>query len=102
MKIFYISNKTFIDAKPFRIRFDQIDGFIRICDEIRYLTLFGSKEYETIYNRITYFTSQKSGITYIFSHYFAKKKIKFKFKFLKFQSVEDSFFLLSLFGIYNG
>ena len=29
---FMISNKTLIDPKPFRIRFDKIDGFIRIFD----------------------------------------------------------------------
>ena len=52
-----------------RIRFDQIDGFIRISDGTRYLTLFGSEKHEAIYNRIRYFLSLKSGITYIFSHY---------------------------------
>ena len=29
---FMISNKTLIDPKLFRIRFDKIDGFIRIFD----------------------------------------------------------------------
>ena len=28
-----ISYKTLIDAKPLRIRFDKIDGFIRVYDE---------------------------------------------------------------------
>ena len=57
-----------------RIRFFKIDGIIRIYDGTRYLTLFGSEKYEAIYNRIRYFISQKSGVTYIFSHYFAKIK----------------------------
>ena len=35
-----------------RIRFDEIDGSIRIYDGIRYLTLFRSEKYEAIYNRI--------------------------------------------------
>ena len=58
-----------------QIRFNKIDGFIRIYDGTRYLTLFEEEEYEAIYNRIRYFISQKSGITYIFSHYFAKIKV---------------------------
>ena len=58
-----------------QIRFNKIDGFIRIYDGTRYLTLFEEEEYEAIYNRIRYFLSQKSGITYIFSHYFAKIKV---------------------------
>ena len=73
--IYDISYKTLIDPKPLRITFFKIDGIIRIYDGIRYLTLCGSKEYEAIYNRIRYFISQKSGITYIFSHYFAKIKV---------------------------
>ena len=55
-----------------RIRFDEIDGSIRIYDGIRYLTLFRSEKYEAIYNRIRYLISLKSDITYIFSHYFAR------------------------------
>ena len=58
-----------------RIRFDQIDGLVRIYDRIIYLTLFGSEKYQAIYNRIRYLISIKSAITYIFSHYFAKMKV---------------------------
>ena len=72
--IYDISYKTLTDPKPLRIRFFKIDGIIRIYDGTRYLTLLGSEKYETIYNRIRYIISQKSGITYIFSHYFAKMK----------------------------
>ena len=57
-----------------RIRFNQIDGIVRIYDGIRYLTLFGSKEYEAIYNKVRYLISQKSDTAYIFSYYFAKIK----------------------------
>ena len=35
-----------------RIRFYKINGFIRIYDGTRYLTLFGSDKYYAIYNRI--------------------------------------------------
>ena len=41
--IYNISYRTLIDPKPLRIRFDKIDGFIRIYDGTRYLTLFGSE-----------------------------------------------------------
>ena len=57
------------------IRFNQIDGFIRVYDGTGYLTLFGSKKYDAIYDGIRCLASLKSGITYIFSHYFAKNKV---------------------------
>ena len=56
-------------------KFDKIDGFTRIYDGTRYLTLFGSENYDAIYNRIRYLISIKSSITYIFSYYFAKIKV---------------------------
>ena len=73
--IYDISCKTLINSKHLRIRFDQIDGFIRIYDGTRYLTLFGSEKYDAKYNRIRYLINLKSGIKYIFSHYFTKIKI---------------------------
>ena len=57
------------------ITFDKIDGFIRIYDWTRYLTLLGCEKYEALNNRIRYLISLKSAITYIFSHYFAKIKV---------------------------
>ena len=57
------------------IRFDKIEGIIRIYDGTRYLTLFCTEEYDAIYDRIRYLISLKSNITYIFSHYFAKFKV---------------------------
>ena len=39
--IYNISYKTLIDSKPLQIRFNKIDGFIRIYDGTRYVTLFG-------------------------------------------------------------
>ena len=64
-----------IGAKPLRIRFDKIDGFIRIYDGTRYLLLFGSEKYDVIDNRIRYLISLKSSIAYAFSHYYAKIKV---------------------------
>ena len=50
--IYKISYKTLIDLKPLCIRFNKIDGFIRIYDAIRYLTFFGPQKYDVIYDRI--------------------------------------------------
>ena len=45
-----ISYKTFMGAKPLRIRFDKIDGFIKIYDGTRYLVLFGPDRYDEIFD----------------------------------------------------
>ena len=37
-----------IGSKPLRIRFDKIDGIIKIYDGTRYLTLFDTKKYDAI------------------------------------------------------
>ena len=73
--LYDILYKTLIDPKPLRIGFKKIDGFIRIYDETRYLTLFGTEKHDAIYDRIRYLINLTSGITYIFSHYFAKIKV---------------------------
>ena len=46
--------------------FDKVDWFTRVYDATRYLILFGPENYDAICNRIRYFISQKSGITYVF------------------------------------
>ena len=63
-----ISYKSLSDYKPFRIRVDKIDVFIRVYDGTRYLVLFGSEKYDSIYDRIRYLISVKSDITSIISH----------------------------------
>ena len=74
--IFDILYENLIGAKPLRIRFDKIDGFIRSYDGTRYLRLFGSEKFDAIYNRIGYLTSLKNSITYVFFfHYYAKIKV---------------------------
>ena len=57
-----------------RIRFDKVNEFIRIYDRTRYLSLFGSENFNTVYNRIGYLISLKSSVTYVFSPYYAKIK----------------------------
>ena len=64
-----------IDAKFLRIRFDKIDGFIIVYDEIRYLVLFGKEKHDFIYSRIRYLIGVKNGITNDISHNYAKTKV---------------------------
>ena len=71
-----ISYKTFkIGSKALQTIFDNIDGIVRIYDQTRCLTLFGTTKYYAIYSRISYLISLKSSITRIFSHYFTKIKV---------------------------
>ena len=65
--IYDISYKTLIGAKPLHIRFNKIDGFIRIYDGTRKVALFNPEKYNAIYNRIKYLFRQKSGIIYFLS-----------------------------------
>ena len=53
--IYDVSYKTSTGAKPLRIRFDEIDGLIKIYDRIRYLLLF---DYEW-FDKIKYLISKK-------------------------------------------
>ena len=46
--VYKISYKSLIDYKPLRIRFDKIDGSVRVYDGTRYLVLFGSEKYDSI------------------------------------------------------
>ena len=51
--IYDISCKTLIGAKPLYIRFNKINGFIRVHDRTKYLILFGLEKY-IIHDRIRY------------------------------------------------
>ena len=73
--VYNILNKSLIDFDWLRIRFDEIDGFIRVYDGTRYLVLFGSEKCDCIYSKIRYLISLKIGITYIISHNYAKIKV---------------------------
>ena len=70
--------KSLIGSKSLDIRFDKINGFIRVYDATRYLVLFESEKCDSICNRIRYLISVKSGITYIVSHNYKKNKTKQK------------------------
>ena len=73
--IYDISYKILIGAKPLRIRFNKINGFIKVYDGIRHQVLFGPRWYDAIYNMIRYLTSEKSGITDSINHNFARIRI---------------------------
>ena len=47
--VYDISYKTLNGAKPLRIRFDKINGFISVYDQTRYLVLFGTEKYDSIF-----------------------------------------------------
>ena len=70
-----ISYKTLIGAKPFDIRFDKKNEFIRVYNGARYLVLFGLEKYDPNFYRIGYIIGVKSGITYVISHYYRKIKV---------------------------
>ena len=63
--IFDISCKTSIGPKPLCVRFNQVDGFIRVYDGNRYLAFFRLERHDDTDNWIRYLVSLKSGITYI-------------------------------------
>ena len=70
-----ISYKTFVGEKPLSIRFNKVNGLIKIYNGIRYLELFDSynefyyRNISKIYNAfsdwIKYLISEKSGFTEI-------------------------------------
>ena len=63
-----------IGAKPLRVMFDKVDGFIRDSDGTKYLLLFGPEIHHVIFGRIIYLIGSKR--YYIcFSHNYVKIKL---------------------------
>ena len=48
--IYGISDKTLLGTKPLPDRFFKIDGFIKILDGTRYVTLLSPEKYYAIYD----------------------------------------------------
>ena len=46
-------------SKPLRIWFDKIEGFIKICDGIRYLVILSLSWFDEICDINKYFMSEK-------------------------------------------
>ena len=57
--IYDISHKVFMGSILLHIRFDKIDGFIKIYDGIRYLVLLDHSWFDQVFNGIKYPTSEK-------------------------------------------
>ena len=47
-----ISFKPLFGSKPLRIRFNEVDGFVKVYGGTRHLVLFGPEKYDDIYKRI--------------------------------------------------
>ena len=73
--VYNILHESLIYSKPLRIRFDKIDGFIRVYFRTGYLILFGREKYDSIYDRIRYAINVIGDITYIKSHNYAKIEV---------------------------
>ena len=73
--IYDISYKTLISAKPWRNRFNKVNGFVRVYDGTKYLMLFSLEKYNDIYNSIRYLSELKTGITFVFLTIFEKSKL---------------------------
>ena len=62
--------------KPLRIRFDIIDGFIRVCGgEFRRLVLFDYGLFDKICDKIKYLINRKIDIADRINHNFGKSRI---------------------------
>ena len=66
------------------IKFDQIDGFIKIYVRIQYLVLFGSG-FDKICDMIKYLISEK-GVTDSINHNFGRIRI-FSYNFLRIEEI---------------
>ena len=73
--VYKISFKTLIERKPLRIRFNNVHVFIRVYHGTGYCVLFDLEKYPVIFNRITYLTGVKSGITHVIYHKYERIKV---------------------------
>ena len=73
--VYGIWKKTFRDSIPLRIRYNEIDGFMKIYYGIRYLVIFDHNQHEKIWDRIRYLISEKSGIADSINHNFPTIRI---------------------------
>ena len=76
ISVYDISYKTSTGPKPLRIRFNKIDGFVRVRgDEFKHLVLFEHGLFDKICDQIKYLISEKSDITDIINHNFGRIRI---------------------------
>ena len=67
-----ISCKNSIGARPMCIRYDKINGFVRVYTGSEYLLLCRAENFDVMYSRIRYLIGVKICITYVISYYYAK------------------------------
>ena len=75
ISVYNVSCKSLIDSKPLHIRFNKIDGFIRVYDGTRYLVLFASEKCDYIFNRIRYIINIKKVLQIEFLIIMQKSKL---------------------------
>ena len=76
ISVYDISYKTSMGQKLLRIRFDKIDGFIRVSgSEFKYLVLFDNGLFDKICDKIKYFISEKIDIADSNNHNFWEIRI---------------------------
>ena len=85
-----MESKASTNAKPFHIRLDELDRFIKVHDKIRYLILFDYNNCDEGCDKIKYLISEKRGITDSVDHNFARIRID-SFDSLPFKKVLLSF-----------
>ena len=74
--IYDISLQIFDWYKPLRIIFNKVDGIIKYYDGTKYLiALFSFQKYNAIFNRMRYFLSLESDISYVVFYDYEKAKI---------------------------
>ena len=74
--VYNISYKNPTGAKPLRIRFNEIDGFIISLDgKIKHFILFDYGLFNKICGKIKYLIGKKGGITNNINHNFGKIRI---------------------------
>ena len=73
--IYGVSYKILIGAKPFRIKFDKVNGFIRDYCGIKYLALLGSEKNNVIFKTIKFLVRLETNTSYVISHNYEKTKL---------------------------
>ena len=76
ISVYDILYKTSTDPKPLGIRFDKIDGFIRVgSDEFKNFVLFDHGLFDEICDKTKYLISEKKGTTDSINHNFGEIRI---------------------------
>ena len=76
ISVYHISYKTSMGPKPLCVRFEKIDGFIRVhSGKFRHLVLFDYGLFDKICDNIKYLISKKGVLTDSINHNFGKIRL---------------------------